>query len=440
MTTLHFTMVTAAVVSTLALQAIAEEKASAAPTIPSASLAQQRYLDVEPIRKNPVLKWKALSAAGAAREEWSNCIVYKGVLYGSANWYMHAIDIETGKVLWKINGPGGHPAIQDDTLYAAGEKTFYAIDTATGKIKYETPCGPMLCNGKNSQGFLKPSVVLQDGVAYFGTKNFGTTECYYHAVDIKTGKLLWKVKPGNEPWTARPVVGGGRFYGSCHLNPSAPGNPEIYRRPQEGGALVALDLKTGEMLWKREGKSTGCNPIYQDEVVYIGLMNTVEALDATTGKTLWEIEAPIRTKTKNHKEGGAILGMALHDNTLVVGGAGATVVAIDVKEHKVLWTFRGPDVAEALSPLICRDQVLLPTAGHIGGDDPSAGGRTSPIYGLDLKTGKVVWQCTVPGADCLEAPGKKGSTNSYVCGWAYPEGKRIYVFSFTGYFYCFEQP
>jgi hypothetical protein len=27
-----------------------------------------------------------------------------------------------------------------------------------------------------------------------------------------------------------------------------------------------------------------------------------------------------------------------------------------------------------------------------------------------------------------------------VCGWAYPEGKRIFVFSFTGYFYCFEQP
>lgn len=157
-------------------------------TAPLQSLMDQRFIDVESIRKNPVLKWKVLSAAGAAREEWSNCIVYKGVMYGSANWYMHAIDIESGKLLWKVKGPGGHPAIQDDTLYAAGEKSFYAIDTATGKIKYETECGPMLCSGKNSHGILKPSVVLRDGVAYFGTKNFDTTECYYHAVDIASGK------------------------------------------------------------------------------------------------------------------------------------------------------------------------------------------------------------------------------------------------------------
>jgi outer membrane protein assembly factor BamB len=427
----------AAVLSFLTSGMTGAEKSESTPVIiPSQTLMDRRFIDVEPIRKDPVLKWKVRSEAGAAREEWTNCIVYKGVMYGSARWYMHAIDIESGKLLWKIKGPGGHPTIQDDTLYAAGASKFYAIDPATGKIKYETECGPMMCEGKNSHGILKPSVVLQDGVAYFGTKHFDTTECYYHAVDIKSGKLLWKIKPGNEPWTARPAVGGGRFYGSCHLNPLTPGNPEIYKRQADGNALVALDLKTGEILWKVEGKNTLSNPIYLNEVLYVGLYNCVQALDAKTGKLLWEVPAEIRKKTKAHPKGEFITGLALHDNILIASGAGAKIIAIDIKERKVLWDFREPKVFEILSPIICRDVILVTTAGHAGSSDSPEGEKSSPIVALDLKTGKKLWQCMVPGSDRAD----RNATNSYVCGWAYPEGNKIFVFSFTGYFYCFEQP
>lgn len=409
--------------------------------VPGPSLMNQRYIDVEPIRKDPVIKWKVASISGVAKEEWSNCIVHNGVMYGSAKGVLHAIDVESGKLLWTVKGPGGHPAIQGNTLYAAGEEKLFAIDLATGKIKRETVCSPMLCDWAQSYGFMKPAVVIQDGIAYFGAKSNKSEDCNYHAVDIESGKLLWKAKPKNEPWTARLCVGGGRLYGSSHRDPIAPGNPEIWGRPKQGEAIVAMDLKTGAVLWTRDGVSSMANPVYQDEVVYIGLMNAVEALDAKTGKILWTAPAPVRSVTKNWPEGGMITGLALHDNVLLACGAGATLIAIDIKTQKELWRFKQPEIAEILNPVICRDVVLVTTAGRVGGDDPAAGGRNSPIYGLDLKTGNILWQCKVPGTDCPPAENKKfKSFNSYVCGWAYPEGKRLFVFSFTGYFYCFEQP
>ncbi len=408
-------------------------------TVPSESLMQRRFVDIEPIRKDPVLKWKVKSAAGAAKEEWSNCIVYKGVMYGSARDILHAIDVETGKLLWTLKQASGHPAIQGDTLYVTGTEKFYAVDLATGKVKYETACSPMMSDWSQAHGFMKPAAVLQNGVAFFGAKSPETVDCYYHAVELATGKLLWKAKPKNEAWTARPCVGGGRLYGSSHRDPIKPGDPTCWGRPEKGECIVAMDVKTGEVLWSRDGLSTSANPVYNDEVVYVGLMNLVEAMDAKTGQTLWTAPAEIRKATKNHPKGGAVTGLALHDNVLIASGAGSTLVAIDVRERKELWRFKEPGVGEILTPVICRDTVIVPTAGAVGGEDAAKGGRNSPIFGLDLKTGSKLWQCMVPGTDCLEN-GQRRSYNSYVCGWGYPEGKRIFVFSFTGYFYCFEQP
>lgn len=138
-------------------------------TVPGTSLVQRRFVDAEPIRRDPVVRWKVRSVAGAAKEEWTNCVVHAGVMYGTARDVLHAIDVEKGELLWTVKGPGGHPAIEGDTLYAAGADRFYAVDLATGKVKWETPSSPMLCGWTQSHGFMKPATVIADGVAYFGT-------------------------------------------------------------------------------------------------------------------------------------------------------------------------------------------------------------------------------------------------------------------------------
>ena len=406
--------------------------------VPEPSLMQRRFLDIEPIRRAPKLKWKTRSVAGAAKEEWTNCIVHDGVMYGTARDVLHAIDADSGSLLWTAEGPGGHPAIHGDTVHAAGTDRFYALDRLTGTARWETPTSPLLCGWSQSHGFMKPATVVHDGVGFFGTKSNATVDCHYHAVDLATGAVLWKTKPRNEPWAARPTVGGGRLYGAFHRDPVAPGNPAIWGRPQEGSGLVALDVKTGEVLWSRQGPATIANPVYHDETLYVGHANAVAALDARTGETRWTCPVEIRGLSKDHPEGGNVTGLALHDGVLLAGGAGPTLVAIDVAARAERWRFHMPQVVEILSPLICRDVVVVSTCGKVGGDDPATG-RNSPIVGLDLKTGRTLWECTVPGTDCV-VDGRQQAWNSYVCGWAYPQGRRLFVFGFTGCFYCFEEP
>lgn len=397
--------------------------------LPGTTLMQRRFLDIEPIRRDPQLRWKVRSVAGAAKEEWTNCLEQDGVMYGTARGVLHAIDVGKGELLWTRAGPGGHPAILGDTVYAAGTDRFYAVDRGTGEVKWETPTSRMLCGWAQSYGFMKPATVIVDGVAFFGAKSTDTNDCHYHAVDLATGRLLWKVKPGNEPWTARPIVANGRLYGSCHFDPSSPEETGVWRRPLRGNGLVALDVKTGNRVWFRPGKSTVTNPVFEGGTLYIARTDEVEAIDAETGATLWTAAADI---------GGNITGLALHDGVLVAGGAGPRLVAIDVATRQELWRHREPAVKEILSPLICRDVVIVSTCGKVGPNDFETG-RNSPIVGLDLKTGRKLWQCLVPGSDCLEN-GKRWSWNSYVCGWAFPADNRLFAFSFTGCFYCFEEP
>jgi outer membrane protein assembly factor BamB len=427
-----------AVLAILLFSVLSGTKATAevsAPVIPEESLMQQRYRDVEPIRKNPVLKWKAKAVNGVAKEEWTNCIAYKGVLYGTANSVLHAIDIETGKILWTVKGPGGHPAISNDTLYAAGTKNFYAVDLSTGKIKWEIECGPMLCSWRQSYGFMKPAVVISGDTAFFGNKSIDSLDCPYYAVDLKTKKIIWKKKPKNEAWTARLSVGKGRLYGSGHDDPKN-GDPGAWGRPRQGKLLLAMDCKTGETIWSVDGMSSNANPVYYNETVLFGSgegdKSKIYAFDAKTGKPLWDIPCAPGGKDKS------IFGLAVHKNYVVAGGSGRNLRCFDIKEKKELWNFKPEGVTELLNPVIHRDVVYVSSCAKIGGEDFSTG-RNSPIYGLDLKTGDKLWECNIPGTDCLEN-GEKRSWNSYSPAWVYQEGKKIFVLAFTGYFYCFEEP
>lgn len=428
------TGVLAGLLASLALVSHAAKSRQAPTMAPSQSAMGQRYFDVEPIRQNPVLKWKVQSDHGAAKEEWTFCIEHEGVMYGTARNVLHAIDVETGTLLWTMDGPGGHPAIAGNVLYIAGANEFYAIDIrdrSKPDVLWKTPCARLLSGWSMGYGYGKPAPVLHDGVAYFGARATGTTDGFYHAVDMKTGELLWQKKPNNEPFTARPAVGGGRLYGSSCWDPEE-GTP-FWRRPRRGNDFVAMDIKTGKVLWRRPDSWANCNPIYRDEVVYVAPHDKqrLDALNAKTGELLWSVPADVGSNTT---------GLALHGDRMLVAGASKVLRCINVKTQKEEWTFTEDGIAEILNPIICRDVAIVSTCGYVGGKD-FATGKNSPIYGLDMKTGKKLWQCTVPGTDCINEQGKRIAWNSYVCGWAYPdEHQRIYVFSFTGKFYCFQQP
>jgi outer membrane protein assembly factor BamB len=151
------------------------------------------------------------------------------------------------------------PTIDRGKVYVSGgfhSKEFYCFDAATGALGWAITLdddGPT-------------AAVCDDGVAVFNTES-----CTLFAVDADTGKHLWSHWLG-DPLTSTPTIANGVVYtsypaggggGALEQNPAGPNQkvePPVEKPgagAKAGGAppcshvLIALELKTGKILWQR---------------------------------------------------------------------------------------------------------------------------------------------------------------------------------------------
>ncbi|HEX4268819.1 MAG TPA: PQQ-binding-like beta-propeller repeat protein [Steroidobacteraceae bacterium] len=151
----------------------------------------------------------------------------------------------------------------------------------------------------------------------------------------------------------------------------------------------------GSNLWKIE-----CSPLVSNGIMYVtGPAGEVMALDALTGKQLWEHDH--RFKLIGDGEGplGQNRGVALLDDRVFVATWNSTLTALSAATGKVLWERRVgiyPGTWISGAPLAYRDLVV------VGVTTPTGEGR-GYIAAYDVKTGKERWRfMTIPG------PGQPG--------------------------------
>jgi quinohemoprotein ethanol dehydrogenase len=143
--------------------------------------------------------------------------------------------------------------------------------------------------------------VVRDGVMYITT---GQQDIF--AIDAKTGAILWEFRPEADPKTPdnkakRGVgIGDGMVFGVLtDIRKPAPATG----RPEPVLYLLALDQKTGKLLWKHElgedvpktfRKYISAPPLYYKGLVYMsisggdgGLRGRLTAHDAKTGNEVW---------------------------------------------------------------------------------------------------------------------------------------------------------
>jgi len=137
------------------------------------------------------------------------------------------------------------------------------------------------------------------------------------------------------------------------------------------------------------------NPIVYDGVMYITNTNEIRALDARTGRLIWQFK-DTRSKKEGVNRGAAILGDRVYFCT-----ADVHLVALDRRTGAVLWQKKYGNVEDGLTatsaPLALKDRVLV---GVAGGDT----GMRGYIAALSAATGEELWRTyTIP------AKGEPGS-------------------------------
>ena len=261
-------------------------------------------------------------------------------------------------------------------------------------------------------------------IVYAGVLYIVTGEDDVFAIDVKTGSILWTYKANLDPkdvvvccgWVNRGVgIGEGKIFVG-----------------QLNARLVALDQRTGAVVWSRQtenpriGYSITAAPLYYKGMVIVGhaggdmgTRGRIQAFDARTGKEIWTfytIPGPGETghdtwpqDSDIWKYGGAPVWQtpALDpDLGLLYFGTGnpgtvlgakvrpgdnlftSSVVAIDVRTGKYRWHFQ--EVHHDIWDYDAGNPVILFDA-EINGvmrKGLAQAGKTGWVYLLDRETGK----------------------------------------------------
>ncbi len=142
-------------------------------------------------------------------------------------------------------------------------------------------------------------------------------------------------------------------------------------------------------------------PLVVDGVLYlVGMQNNVYALDAVSGRLLWNYIHPWPDADIPGMKGAR--GLAFGEGMIFMGSQDDHLIALDAKTGKVAWNVPLDNVFQCKCsltspPLYVRGKVIT---GVAGGDGPFRG----YLKAVDARTGRLLWQFnTIP------APGEPGS-------------------------------
>ena len=207
--------------------------------------------------------------------------------------------------------------------------------------------------------------IVYQGVIYV------TTNSATMAVDVKTGKQIWKTKVEYPAETSRVVCCGIINRGVAILE------GKLFRTTLDAN-VIALDAKTGKELWRqkaaevKEGYSMTMAPLVADGVVLtgtsggeFGIRGFIDGWDPETGKRLW------RTYTiPSPDEPG---GDTWKGDTWKIGGGPTWITgSYDPELNTVYWGVGNP-------------------APYDSAPRPGDNLYTCSVLALDPKTGKIKW-------------------------------------------------
>jgi outer membrane protein assembly factor BamB len=190
------------------------------------------------------------------------------------------------RLVWKTQGAGrGYStmSISQGRLYTMGlrgDREFVvAFDLATGKEVWATVHGSAFSNDRGDGPRGTPTV---DGNTVYSLGGAGDLS----SIDAKTGKLNWKMNVLDK-------FGGSNITWGISESPLVIGDKLLVNPGGQGASIVALNKKTGDLIWKsqsdRSGYSSGM-PLQvgnTTQVIFFTHQRAL-ALDLKDGRLLWD--------------------------------------------------------------------------------------------------------------------------------------------------------
>jgi outer membrane protein assembly factor BamB len=277
------------------------------------------------IRKLRVAWRYPLSGSGLFGVFASNPIVTASRVYlQTTSSTVVALDRRTGAPVWTYalsepnGGPNG-PALGDGIVVAVGKQDVFALDAATGRLRWSKTIARKGIEGIDMAPLVWRGLVIVSSAP--GGYHAGGKGIVY-ALDAATGEEHWHFDTTTDDLWGHPEVnsGGGLWY-----PPSVDGKGRLYLGVGNPAPFPGTPAYP-------DGSSRPGRNLYTDSLV---------VLDGLTGKLLWYFQA-VRHDLRDYDLQlppiltTATIRGARHD-VAVVGGKGGTIYALDRGSGALLW-------------------------------------------------------------------------------------------------------
>jgi outer membrane protein assembly factor BamB len=299
---------------------------------------------------------------------------------------------EGPKELWRATlGPGGSSVtLSQGRLYTMGNvgdnDIVYCFDALTGKElwrhSYPTPLDKRSWEGGPAS---TPAV---DGDRVYTVSHRNLVYC----LDATTGKVVWSKDLMKEFKTKRPMWG---FAGSALVD----GEQVVLDVGGDGNSTVALNKKTGAVLWKAgDDQASYATPMpwtnQGKRVVLIFKARALVAQDITNGAELWRF--PWKTSWDVHCAFPIPVGP---DKLFFSSGYDAGGGVLDVKGREPVVIWQNKNMCNQMNSSVLVDGYLYGVSGNDG--------AKATLNCVEAATGKLLW--SYKGLGCgsvLAADGK----------------------------------
>ena len=330
----------------------------------------QRNTGVVPglnLRAKPKVLWKYAPAGS-----WfSRVVTFDGVVIAlDRATGIHALDVATGKVLWKIErkkslnygfGLALTRSVDFDALLVSCDTGLFAVERKTGKVLWET---------KIPKGVAGPTCTKASVFA-------GGADGKLYACDVRTGRLRWT----HDYLADRPEDPEGFDGAQARLGEERPARPTsaatdgttVFLSVFDQCRTIAVDAATGKRRWSFQSKGwMSARPTVGDRDVYVGSQDQhFYALDKNHGTVSWKI------KTGSRNEAAA----AATKKLVLFGSCDGMVYAADRALGSIVWRFQTREGGAAIysRPIVSRDTVYGATL-------------NGTLYAIELRSGKRLWK------------------------------------------------
>jgi outer membrane protein assembly factor BamB len=282
---------------------------------------------------------------------------------------------------WQVEVGLGHssPVAAEDKIYIftrrGDDEVLACLNPSDGKELwqhgYPAPYQANAVAAMHGKGPKSTPVVAEGRVFTFGIS--GILTCW----NAKTGKLAWQREFSKQFEKTSPLYGAAMSpiieQDKCIVHVGGP----------DKGALLALDVKTGETIWSCPEDGPGyASPIVAtiDEVRQAITQSQKACLgvDATDGKLLWKI--PFQTEYDQN-----VVTPIEHEGSLIFSGLNKGVDRYRIEKQDDEWetdkTWENKEVSLYMSSPVADGETLFGFSHRHKGQ----------LFAMDLTTGKTLW-------------------------------------------------